>query len=179
MKTASSESDELELWLLRHAKSAWNEGVASDFERPLNDRGKRDAPRMGRWMAGQHLVPDYIVASPAKRVRQTVKRVCRALNVNLDQVRWDERIYEADVRDLLAVLRECPASATRVLLVGHDPGLSELLKTLGEFEPSREVKLMPTAALARLRINGSWRDLEPGKGRLMDITRPRGLPSDL
>lgn len=176
---SESEDKEAELWLLRHAKSAWDTAAGSDYDRPLNARGKLDASRMGRWMVKHGLIPDHIVASPAKRACQTARRICRELGVDLDQVCWDERIYEADAEDLLVVLRECPAAALRILLVGHNPALVELLEILSGFRPMEEVKLLPTAALARLAVDGNWRDLGSGKGRLIEITRPRELPSDI
>lgn len=166
-----------QLWLLRHAKSAWDT-AASDFDRPLTDRGKRDASRMGRWMAQQGLIPDQILASPAKRARQTVKRVCRELGIDLDRVCWDERIYEAEAEDLLALLRAFPLVNGKILLVGHNPGLVELLESLGKIAPVGEIKLLPTAALARLAVAGNWCDLKPGAGHLLGIMRPRELPSE-
>ncbi|HHJ38374.1 MAG TPA: histidine phosphatase family protein [Methylothermaceae bacterium] len=168
-------SEKHELGLLRHAKSAWNTDAPTDFDRPLNERGKRDAPRMGKWMAAQDWVPDTIIASPARRAKQTVKRVCRELGFPLEQISWEERIYNADVSDLLAVLRECPETSRKVLLVGHNPGLSDLLELLTGSISDGALKLLPTAALARLEVDGAWKDLGPGKGRLIGITRPKEL----
>ncbi len=168
------------LWLLRHAKSDWNSGVIDDFARPLNRRGKRDAPRIGRFMARQGWFPDTVIASPATRVRQTVKRVCRELVFDLQRVHWDRRLYEAEVADLLDVLRNCREKNHRVLLVGHNPGLEELLVTLcGRIMPSDDGKLLPTAALAYLEIFSPWAALEPGRARLLRIVRPRDLPAEV
>lgn len=168
-----------QLWLLRHAKSAWNTDAPTDFDRPLNDRGKRDAPRMGRWMARQGLVPDQVLASPARRAKQTVKRVYRELGVPIEQVVWDQRIYEADVPTLLEVLAEIPDPVRRVLLVGHNPGLSDLLEWMAGPAPEAGVKLLPTAALARLELACGWRDLASGKARLIEIVRPKSLPPEI
>jgi phosphohistidine phosphatase SixA len=82
-----------ELLILRHAKSAWNTDAASDFERPLAKRGKKAAPRVGRFLLQQGLVPDFVVSSPAMRARQTVIAVCGQMDINPDQISWDDRIY--------------------------------------------------------------------------------------
>ncbi len=167
------------LWLLRHAKSDWASNALTDFERPLNRRGKRDAPRIGHWMADQGWFPDRVIASPARRVRQTVKRVCRELGCDLHQVQWDRRIYEAGVLDLLAVLRECPECFRRVLLVGHNPGMEDLLAWLCDSVPSGGAKPFPTASLAFLEVHVSWENLGAGKARLLSFMRPRDLPEAL
>lgn len=168
-----------ELWLLRHAKSAWDTDAPSDFERPLNRRGERDAPRMGRWMRRQGWIPDRVLASPARRARQTAEAVCRELGIDPGAICWEPRLYEASVSDLLAVLRSCPETARRVLVVGHNPGLEELALTLCGPLALPGKKLLPTAALLRLAVSGDWADLGPGKGRLLERVRPRDLPEDL
>jgi|GEM_PF-18189 len=169
-------SETRQLWLLRHAKSDWQSAALRDFDRPLNDRGKRDAVRMGRWLFQRGWIPQWIVASPARRVRQTVKRVCQPLGFDVSRVHWDKRIYEADTSALLTVLRALPESAVRVLLVGHNPALEGLLEKLSGLPPAVEGKVFPTAALAHLAISSPWKDLSPGKARLLDLVRPRDLP---
>ncbi len=123
-----------ELLVLRHAKSAWDTGARTDFERPLSGRGRRDAPRMGRFLAERGLVPDHVVSSPAERARQTVLAVCAELGLGEDAVRWDERIYHASTGALMDVLAESPAGAHRVLIAGHNPGLEMLVQTLRKEE---------------------------------------------
>lgn len=168
-----------ELLILRHAKSAWDTGAPSDFERPLAPRGLKAAPRMGRWLAEQGLVPDYVVSSPAERARQTVIAVCAELGLGPDDIHWDRRIYGGWARTLIDVLRETPATAQRVLIAGHNPGLEDLVESLA----SRRVtippdgKLMPTAAVARLELAGPWSGLQPGAATLLSLIRPRDLPS--
>ncbi len=167
-----------ELLILRHAKSAWDTPAASDFDRPLNGRGKRDAPRMGAWLLAQELVPDHVIASPARRARQTARRVCKALGRDPDGVAWQPRLYLADVPTLLEALAGCPADASRVLLVGHNPGLEELLEYLGgtRLEPPPGGKRLPTATVARLALPDDWTHLAAGQGELLAWVRPRDLP---
>lgn len=166
-----------ELLILRHAKSAWDTGAASDFERPLSKRGRRDAPRVGRFLLEQGLVPDYVVSSPAERAKQTVVAVCRELGIGKDDIHWDERIYHAATGTLQRVLSESPANAQRVLIAGHNPGLESLVQTLSAERVSMpdDWKLMPTAAVAHLEIPGEWKDLDGGTARLLSLTRARSL----
>lgn len=166
-----------ELLILRHAKSAWDTGAPSDFERPLSKRGAQAAPRVGRWLLEQGLVPDHVVSSPAERAKQTVLAVCRELGFEADRICWDQRVYGAWTRTLINVLRESPDEARRVLIAGHNPGLEDLLRSLGadSVRVPPDGKLMPTAALARLEIGVAWPDLEPGCAKLVSLTRARSL----
>jgi phosphohistidine phosphatase len=168
-----------EILILRHAKSAWDTGAASDFDRPLAKRGRRDAPRVGRWLREEGLVPDHVVSSPAERAKQTVLAVCRELGFDAGLIHWDERIYGGWAGSLLEVLRETPREAQRVLIAGHNPGLEDLVKSLagGAIDTPADGKLMPTAAVARLEIEAGWSELEPAVGRLLSLTRARALES--
>ena len=165
-----------ELYLMRHAKSDWDSTAKSDFERPLADRGKNDAPSMGKWMRQQKLVPDYIVSSPAKRAKQTVRAVASELGVAKDDIHFDESIYMASVKTLLQVLAKQPKKAKRVMMVGHNPGFDDLLEYLVEKPPLTDSgKLMTTACLARITLPNDWSQLTRHCGTLIDITRPKDL----
>jgi len=164
-----------ELLILRHAKSDWNAGSLGDFERPLAKRGKRDAPRMGEWLYREGLVPDLVVSSPAERAKQTALKVCESMDFKKKKIHWDKDIYDADVPALLKVLSRCPAKVTTILLIGHNPGLEELLRFLAgdEVETPPDGKLLPTATLARLEMPNVWSDLDPGCAQLVGLCRPR------
>jgi phosphohistidine phosphatase len=166
-----------ELLLLRHGKSDWGVGT-DDFHRPLKQRGKRAAQRIGVWLAQQKIVPDYILTSPAERALVTAQKVCKAMGKRAESVRQDDRIYEARVEDLLEALGDCPDAATRVMLVGHNPGLEALLVWLASDHVAvpGDGKLLPTATLARLVMPADWRRLPRGCARLESITRPGTLP---
>lgn len=155
-----------ELLLLRHAKSARDTDAARDFDRPLAPRGRRDARRMGDWLREQALTPDLVVSSPARRARQTARRALRALSLDPEAIRWDERIYEATPETLLEVLAEAPADCERLLLVGHNPGLEELVEQLcgAPIETPPGAKPFPSGALAWFR-----------QGALVRLVRPRSL----
>jgi phosphohistidine phosphatase len=171
-------SDVRQLLILRHAKSAWDTAVATDFDRPLSKRGKQDAPRVGGWLRRQGLVPDLVVSSPAKRARKTTIKVCRELGIPKQEIWWEPRIYGATTEMLLRVLAACQADAEIVLLVGHNPGLEHLLEYLCGSDVSlpTDGKLLPTAALARLRVAANWKHLRPDCATLVSITRSRSLP---
>lgn len=166
-----------ELIILRHAKSAWDTDAPSDFARPLATRGANAAPRVGRWLRDEGLVPDHVVSSPAERARQTVLAVCRELGFDARRVCWDERIYGGWARTLIEVLRESPAEAGRVLIAGHNPGLEDLVEALcsSDVPSPPDGKLMPTAAVARLLIGVPWAELAAGTGELLSLTRARSL----
>lgn len=166
-----------ELLILRHAKSDWGSGAESDFERPLSRRGKQDAPKVGAWLYREGLVPDHVVSSPAERARQTTIKVCKSLDIGKKRIVWDPALYEASVPHLLDALARCPIHAATVLLVGHNPGLEELLRHLAgdDLDPPDDGKLLPTAALARLEMPNDWGRLDPGCAQLISITRPKGL----
>ena len=160
-----------ELLILRHAKSAWNTNAASDFERPLAKRGRRDAPRVGRFLLDQGLIPDYVVSSPAERAKQTVIGVCEQLGIGPRQINWDSRIYGGYAGSLLNVLNDCPGGSRRVLIAGHNPGLEQLVSLLaGGYER------FPTAALAQVELDiDHWWDAEHARGTLANLWRPRDL----
>ncbi len=166
-----------ELMLLRHGKSDWSIS-ASDIARPLTERGKHDAKRLGVWLHAHGLVPDYIITSTAKRAWGTARRAAEKMGLDRDVIVQNERIYAAGISALMTVLRDCPDSAKRVMLVGHNPGLEDLSKNLAsdKIEIPADGKIMPTATLARFTIAGDWADLKAGCASLESITRPSDLP---
>lgn len=166
-----------ELLLLRHGKSDWETGE-NDFDRPLVDRGKRGAQRMGVWLQQQGLIPDYVVASPAERALVTAEKLCKAMGMGSKVIKKEKNIYAASLDDLLDLLPGCPKKARRIMLVGHNPGLEELLLYLAgsSKELPEDGKLLPTATLARLTMPNSWKKLTSDCARLESIIRPRSLP---
>ncbi len=158
-----------ELLLMRHGKSDWDVDV-DDFNRPLKNRGKRGAQRMGAWL--QDNPPDYIISSPAVRARNTAEKLAKAMGQTAKHVHLDSRIYEASIKQLKAVLADCPADAQRIMLVGHNPGLEELLCYLNNYDlrPDAAGKLLVTATLAILNMPDDWSRLKSGCGHVVSIT---------
>ena len=160
------------LLIMRHAKSSWSDESLSDHERPLNARGKRDAPRMGQLLLDEQLVPSMILSSTAKRAQKTAAKVAESCGYE-GEIQHAERLYPGSPDDVLALLRELAADQARVLVVGHNPGLEELLAALtGQHEP------LPTAAVAHVVLPVDvWTDLpQIPHGELVRLWRPRELP---
>lgn len=172
------------LGLYRHAKSDWHDARARDFDRPLNARGRKGATVMARHMRDYGLEWDRVIASPAVRVAETIEIGSAAVDVQV-QVNWDRRIYLASSAVLLDLLRELEGEPRSVLMVGHNPGLEDLIFDLVPDDgssPLRDVveEKFPTAALAVLEIDiDSWADLREGSARLVHLMRPRDLDKDL
>lgn len=168
------------LYLLRHAKSSWEDTSLRDHERPLAPRGRRAAPAMGRFMSAEGLVPDRVLCSTAVRTRETWSLVAPFLGEDLP-VTYDRTLYGASARELLELLRGLPDDVGRVLVIGHNPGV-ELLALALAGEPEREDghrmrHKFPTAALAVFACDGEgWTALGPSRCRLDRFVRPKDLP---
>jgi phosphohistidine phosphatase len=155
--------------ILRHAKADWPDGVA-DHDRPLAERGRRDAPVAGRWLAASGITPDLTLCSTAARTRETWKLVVHELPQRPRTV-YEERLYEASPGELIAVVNEVPDDVGDLMLVGHNPGMHALADILaGEAEEDARTRLgrtgFPTSALAVISFTGSWKSVEHGVGRL-------------
>lgn len=161
------------VWILRHAKSDWADESLPDIDRPLNKRGKADAPRIGRWIAGQGVVPQKIAASPARRARSTAELVAKACGYPPVKIEWREEFYPGDPAAGLRYLRSLPEEITHILLVGHNPWAESLVALLTGGAGVR----MPTAALAMLQagIEG-WPALGAGAAALTGLIHPKLLP---
>lgn len=167
-----------ELWLLRHGKSD-RDVVMDDFDRPLKKRGKQAAQRIGAWMRRQQWRPNVVLSSPANRAITTARRVCAAMGLDEQAIQQDNRLYFQGIKQIKRVLADCSADAGRVLLVGHNPDLEELLLDLvGEANVPDTDKLLPTAALARMAMPDDWSILEAGCARLLSITYAKRLPDE-
>jgi len=156
------------LCILRHAKSSWENAELPDFDRPLNERGRRAAPLMGDLMKTTGFQPDVILSSSAKRARETAALVKEAADFRSD-IQFDERIYEASPARLLEIVAAQNENIESILLIGHNPGLEGLLRFLtGESQP------MPTAALAVIDLETDrWSELSPASGNLRVLIRPK------
>lgn len=169
----------IELLLLRHAKSSWEDDSLADFDRPLAPRGRRDAPVMGRYLRRQRLLPERVLCSSAIRTRETWALAREAMELD-PPVRFTERLYHASARTLLDEIREVDSAPERLLLIGHNPGMQALALGLAGEGPERELerirRKLPTAALVVLRFDvDDWREVEPGAGELERFVKPKEL----
>ncbi len=168
------------LGLLRHAKSDWDDMAKRDFDRGLNDRGRRGAELIGKHILDHGISWDRCIASPAERVKQTLASGLPDLDT-----KYDSRLYLASAETLIEVLQECPQDHDAVLLSGHNPGMQELLFAL--VPPSRENELFdeaatkfPTATYAVFELGiENWSELKEGCGSLVHFARPRDLDPEL
>ncbi len=172
------------LFLLRHAKSGWDDPVARDFDRPLNKRGEKAARTMGQWMADHAVTFDHIIASPAVRVIETLDGVWSGYGRKIEPL-WERRIYLASSATVLDVLREVDDAHASVLVVGHCPAVEDLVFDLvpddGSSPLRAEVEVKyPTAAFAELQLEiDHWADIGKPVAQLTRFVRPRDLDKDL
>lgn len=159
------------LLLMRHAKSSWSDPDLADHERPLNARGRRDGPRMGRWLSDQGLTPDLVITSTAVRALETARNVSKAGGFAADLAEFSE-LYHADIADWTSVLQRLPNTVECVLGIGHNPGMEELVDSL-----HNGWERMPTAAIAwfELPIN-DWSEFTScGNTTLRAVWRPKEI----
>ena len=157
------------LFLLRHAKSSWDDPDLADFDRPLNSRGLKAARFIGELMFDRGLRPRSVVSSPAKRAKQTAILV-REIG-ELPPVVYDDRIYEASALALFHLIGEFDPATDSVLIVGHNPGMAELVRIL-----TGESHSIPTAALSMISLSiGNWSDIAVNCGTLEFVIRPKDL----
>jgi phosphohistidine phosphatase len=160
------------LLVLRHAKSSWKDPELDDHERPLNARGRRDGPRMGQLVREHGLIPDIVISSDAVRARLTAEAVAEAARY-AGEILLDPHLYAASPADILSLLRTVRENAETVMIIGHNPGLEELVEQL-----TGERQDLPTAALAHIALEiDQWRDLTLStRGTLLGHWRPKELP---
>jgi len=159
------------LYLLRHAKSSWDDPGLKDFDRPLNERGLKAAPRMGAYIKKEKIRPDLILSSPAFRAKQTTTLVCEAAGLTGVDIDFDERIYEASAQRLFEIVAGLKDNFDSAMMVGHNPGFEELLAAL-----TGESKRMRTAALACIELNvKKWSDVSANSGKLKWLVKPKDL----
>jgi phosphohistidine phosphatase len=159
------------LLILRHAKSSWKDSALTDYQRPLNKRGKRDAPKVGRLLRENGLVPELILSSPAIRARNTAEIVAEESGYE-GEIEYFPEFYPGDPQAYIEALNRLPDEYRYVMVVGHNPGLEELIETLTD-----DWFRLPTAALAQLLFSiKSWRELDDEtEGRVINLWRPRDL----
>lgn len=169
----------LRLWLLRHAKSAWDDPGLDDFARPLSPRGRKACRQIGRHMAERGIRPDLVLCSPATRTRQTWERLEKRLGDG-GKIRFEPSLYLADPGALLALVRAAPTACRELLLIGHNPGLEELARRLAGSAAgdslSRLTGKYPTGALAEVTFPArTWAQVAPDSGFLASFVTPSQL----
>ena len=161
---------ERRLTIVRHAKSAWGDFNTPDWERPLNERGQRDAPMMGRRLKERGDAPELIICSTALRAHATAKLLAEELGYPLARLQLEDRIYEAPVSALLDVVQDCPDEVTRVMMVGHNPGSEQFI----QFLTGEPFSNFVTCAVADLDLDvPTWKTVGPCAGKLRSYWYPK------
>jgi phosphohistidine phosphatase len=160
-----------QLILLRHAKSSWQNGALGDVDRPLSDRGERDAPRMGKRLLARQAKPGLLLASQATRAQRTAKLVARALGLRADLIKTEESLYLAEPAAVLAVVATQDDAHSCLLVVGHNPGLTDLAN---ELLPELALDNLPTAGVVAVDFAAArWHDLAAAPAKLAYYDYPK------
>jgi len=158
------------LYLFRHAKSSWNNANLSDHARPLNDRGERDAPQMGKRLRKRKPQPTLIIASSAVRAETTATLLAEAIDYPTSDIKIDERLYGADTKDVVSIIHEIDNAIACAMLVGHNPTFTDLINSLcgSQFDN------VPTCGMAVLRFpTNTWSNIGQMQGELLDFDYPK------
>lgn len=162
------------LYIVRHAKSSWDEPDKADFDRKLNDRGKRDAPRMAKRIKERGIHPDLMISSPARRALSTCKRMAKVLEYSKEKIKTDQKLYHADDEDILQVIQQLNNKLGHVMTFGHNPGLTDFVNSLMNEE--RDIDNVPTCGVVAFQFDiDSWSQLTWGIGKLLFFDYPKRL----
>lgn len=158
------------LYLVRHAKSSWTDISLSDFDRPLNKRGLRDAPEMGKRLKKRKILPDTLISSPARRAIDTAEFIAKAIGYPKKSVIRDEKIYEASSNGLLEIIRSIPEHCDSAMIFGHNPSIETVANHLSDIPIER----MPTCAIVIVELASShWKDAGTCSSTLLDFDFPK------
>ena len=137
------------LVMIRHAKSSWANPLQSDFDRPLNDRGKQEAPEMAEMLKEKGIIPDLIICSTAKRTKQTAKRIAEILGYSVDKIRWEEKLYHCIPSVFEELIFDVGDKVKTLFIIAHNPGISEFVN---EMSPGFSLDNMPTCGVVAARF---------------------------
>lgn len=158
------------LYLVRHAKSSWKYSNLDDFERPLNKRGRKSAPLMGTILKRLHVLPDLILSSPANRAAMTARIIAGKINYPLEKIHYSEIIYESNAKTLIDIVRHIDDVVTKAMLVGHNPGITELANDIGD----KSISNIPTSGVFAAELDiPSWAKMTGRCGRLIFFEYPK------
>jgi phosphohistidine phosphatase len=160
------------LFIVRHAKSSWEDISVGDFDRPLNERGKKDAPRMGKRLKEKEIHPELMLTSPAKRAFSTCEKIAKILGYTLDKIKTDRRLYHASEEEIVTILSNLKDKCDSVMIFGHNPGLTEFVNTITD--GSNGIDNIPTCGVIALTLPiDSWSELGKAKGKMLFFDYPK------
>lgn len=159
------------LYLLRHAKSSWKQPEIPDFERPLNRRGKKDAPLMGKILKEKNLNLDLIISSPAKRAKKTAKKIAKQIAYKKEKIVLNQEIYEANISEIFDVLQQTDHNVNSLMLVGHNPTFTDVANLLLK---NTKIENIPTSGVVAIHFDcQKWSEIEEIKGNLIFFEYPK------
>jgi phosphohistidine phosphatase len=158
-----------QLILIRHAKSSWSDPTLNDFDRPLNKRGKRDAPFMAKLLFKKNIRPDLIISSPAKRTKLTALEFAEQFGIKNENILWDDNLYLASYSTLIKKLKQLDNNINTVLIVGHNPGLTDL----HNFLCKEEIDNIPTCGAVSLKTDKNWSEISSDDFKLDFFEYPK------
>lgn len=160
------------LYIVRHAKSTWDLPELEDIERPLSKRGKKDAPKMGKYLKKNKHIPEIIISSPAKRAFKTARLLAEELGYPEENIVKNENLYEAGLETLLDVIRNIEDKYEKAMIVGHNPGFNSLAEALG----GETIDNIPTCGVYCVDLDiKAWKDVSKGKGRMVFFDTPKKI----
>jgi len=157
------------LLLVRHAKSSWKDSALSDFDRPLNKRGKRDAPFMGKLLKKNGIKPELVIASPALRALETAEIICREMDFPKEKLIYNKKLYAAGDDEILAVINLVNDSTDTLMIFSHNPGLTDLANMLSD----KYIDNIPTAGVVGLSCDGNWSELRSQSCKFLFFEYPK------
>jgi phosphohistidine phosphatase len=155
--------------LVRHAKSSWRDPSLDDIERPLNKRGKRDAPFMGELLKEKVVNPDVVYSSPAKRASKTAQIIAEQIGYSKKDIVYAEEIYEASSHELVDFIKKLDNKYNSVMVFGHNPGFT----MLNNFLSKKYIDNIPTCGIVALEFNSSWKEIEKNSAKLLFFDYPK------
>ena len=159
--------------LLRHAKSSWKDASVADRDRPLNRRGSKSAPDMGKRLADRGVRPSLLLTSPAKRARETARLIARELNYPLEFIQSESELYLATPETILQVVARQDDGFNDVMVFGHNPGITELANRLGD----RDIDNVPTCGVVGIELDvQEWAEIVAADGKTVFFDYPKSRP---
>jgi len=159
------------LVMIRHAKSSWTTIGEKDFDRPLNDRGKEDAPKMGERLKKMNIIPDLIIASTAKRAKQTAKKIAEAIGYDEEKIQWEEKLYHCGPAEFEGVIYQVDDNVKTTFIIAHNPGITEFVNQLS---PAFNIDNMPTCgAVGAYMETDHWNEFPTAKRNVFLFEYPK------
>lgn len=158
------------LYLVRHAKSSWKDAELSDMKRPLNKRGKRDAPKIGNLLRKRNEIPDLIISSPAKRAFSTAKRFAKGLKYPGKKIATKKQLYMGSSENFIGVISQAEKKFKSIMLIGHNPGLTEFVNEIS----GENIDNIPTSGVVRIDFDiDEWGEIKNSKGKMIFFEYPK------